>query len=173
MADQYRYRYLNEDGTPLQACPFCKHCLTKAGGITVETVLGGISGEFYSRLIPETGDLVDSDDGAVLKGFHSQTCCGNPGCGEPLYDYETSWEPDGDGNDEEAGFEDGEEEEDEDEGEDEEPDERPARAKLVINDAVALRHDLIDKYGPQGEEIYDLILERGEPIFGVVTADAE
>lgn len=170
MADQYRYRYLNEDGTPLQECPSCGHRLTQFGGVVVEIVVGGAPGEFKSRVLPETGDLVDSDDGAVLKGFHSQTCCGNPRCSEPLTDHESSWEPDADGNDENAGFEDGD---DEEEDEPEEDDERPARAKLVINDAVALRHDLIDKYGPQGEEIYDLILERGEPIFGVVTVDAE
>lgn len=167
---EYRYRYLNEDGTPLVACPFCKSDLTRVGGVEVEVTSYAMSGAFKSRLIPETGDLVDSDDGVVLKGFHSQTMCGNPKCGEGLFEYETSWEPDADGNDEDAGFEDGEEE-----GEPEEQDfgKTPGRARLVITDAVGLRRELIEKYGPTGEEIYDLILERGEPIFGVVRSEAE
>jgi hypothetical protein len=60
-----------------------------------------------------------------------------------------------------------EEIDDEDEEIDDE-DDQLGRAKLVINNAVELRRELIEKYGPAGEEIYDLILEHGEPIFGVV-----
>jgi hypothetical protein len=165
---EYRYRYRNLDNTPLVKCPSCKGDLTRHGGVVVETVMNCTPSEFKTRIIPETGDLIDSDDGQVAKGFHSQTCCGNPKCSEELTEWEVAvHELEDDGNDEDAGYG-----EDGDDGEGEEPD-APGRAKLVINNAVGLRHKLIEKYGPKGEEIYDLILEHGEPIFGVVPIDAE
>lgn len=162
---EYRYRYRNLDSTPLVRCPNCGHDLTRPGGVVVETVMNCTPSEFKSRVIAETGDLVDSDDGQVAKGFHSQTCCGNPRCSEALTEWEVPLhELDDDGNDEDDGYDDGEE--------GDEPD-AAGRAKLVINNAVGLRHKLIEKYGPKGEEIYDLILEHGEPIFGVVPAESE
>lgn len=163
---EYRYRYRNLDNTPLVKCPSCGGDLTRQGGVLVESVMNCMPSEFKTRLIAETGDLVDSEDGQVTKGFHSETFCGNPRCAESLIDWEVALHDlDDDGNDEEEGY-------DEDGDAGDEPD-TSGRAKLIINNAVGLRHKLIEKYGPQGDEIYDLILEHGEPVFGVVPAEAE
>jgi len=155
----YAYCYRRTDGTALTRCPHCNADLTAVNAVLVEVAINSLNSHFKTRLIAETGDLVDSDDGQVAKGFHSETSCAR--CQESLVEWEVDAHAlDDDGNDEDEGYE------------GEEPDEpdQPGRAKLVINNAVDLRHALMDKYGPQGEEIYDLILEHGEPIFGVVPA---
>lgn len=157
---EYRYCYRRTDGTALTRCPHCNADLTAVNAVLVEVAINNLNSHFKTRLIAETGDLVDSDDGQVAKGFHSETSCAR--CQESLVEWEVNVDDlDDDGVDEGDG--------EYDEEAEDEPD-QTGRAKLVINNAVDLRHALIDKYGPQGEEIYDLILEHGEPIFGVVPA---
>jgi hypothetical protein len=142
----------------LLRCPHCEADLTSVGSVLVQVTNGTASGSYFkTRLLPETGDLVDSDDGLVAKGFHSETSCAR--CQESLVEWE---EP-------RPSLESEEDEEIDDEDEEiDDEDDQLGRAKLVINNAVELRRELIEKYGPAGEEIYDLILEHGEPIFGVV-----
>lgn len=159
---KYRYCYRRTDGTPLTRCPHCSADLTAVNAVLVEVAINNLNSHFKTRLIPETGGLVDSDDGQVAKGFHSETSCAR--CQESL----AEWEVNVDGLDDD-GVDEGDSDLDETEYEREEI-ERLGRARLIINNAAELRYALIEKYGPQGEEIYDLILEHGEPIFGVVRA---
>lgn len=94
MSRRYAYCYLRDDGKPLIRCPTCRHVLTKPGRINLELAVGGHTFSVSTRLTP-AGALVDTEDGAVAVGFHSQTACAR--CFAPLTDYERCEMEDADG----------------------------------------------------------------------------
>ena len=83
--DGIKYHYSNDDAEPLSRCPYCSHELTAEGGATIVISVAGHVIEYASRL-DQSGNLLDTGDGAVAKGFHSSTLCG--ACGEPLVEHE-------------------------------------------------------------------------------------
>lgn len=71
---RYGYCYKSEDGRPLSDCPDCKSDLGREDAITIVLSVADQAVNVPSRL--EGGLLVDTDDGAVAKGYHSATLCG-------------------------------------------------------------------------------------------------
>lgn len=74
--------------TAMTECQMCGHDLwrsngTEPGVIIVLSIAGKLT-EVPSVLVG--GDLQDTEDGAVAKGFHSDTLCGR--CKESLHAYE-------------------------------------------------------------------------------------
>lgn len=96
---EYRYRYIKaKSEEPLTRCPECGAWLTAdeeqpSGGIGLVLSVGGHA--FTRRTRLEDGWLVDTEDGAVAKGFHSTTECHN--CGEGLCNMEDVCEEQWDG----------------------------------------------------------------------------
>lgn len=78
------YRYvMTGTGEPLKLCPHCGSDLTVGDGVVIELAVAERNIEADSYLEAD-GSLVDTEDGAVKKGFHSQTLCGR--CGRCLAD---------------------------------------------------------------------------------------
>lgn len=75
------YRYTDENGDSLTECPECGNDLTAEGGVGIEVVVAGTAFTLPSSL-NNHGELVDTPDGAVAKGYHSSTKCGK--CEEDL-----------------------------------------------------------------------------------------
>jgi len=69
------YQYLFEDG-PLRYCPTCGNDLQANGGINLILFMAGMPIEMPTHL-DEHGILVDTEDRAVEKGYHSATECNN------------------------------------------------------------------------------------------------
>lgn len=74
--DGFVYRYtVGEDREPMTTCPSCGNDLTAASGVVIGLVFHGSPVEVHSEL-SISGELVDTRDNAVLKGYHSHTACG-------------------------------------------------------------------------------------------------
>lgn len=79
------YWYLDDADRPLEHCPNCKLHFTSNSTIEVHLVIAGLRGTAHTRLTT-SGFLIDTDDGAIAKGLHSETRCAE--CGIVLTDYE-------------------------------------------------------------------------------------
>ncbi len=82
----YRYRYLDDQGNPLDRCPYCAASLTQPGGVTLTVSIANRPQDFATQLDAQ-GWLVDVER-LVANGYHSATSCA--ACGEMLVDYEDS-----------------------------------------------------------------------------------
>lgn len=78
----YRYIY-TKDGKPAHHCPECLERWTNYRGVYIVLSVAGRTLEVPSYL-GDDGRLIDTDDGAVAHGHHSDTYCA--GCGEDLHD---------------------------------------------------------------------------------------
>lgn len=79
------YHYLDGENNPLLKCPHCAADLTAPQGVALDLVVDGREMTTTSRL-DDYGQLEDTEDGAVAKGFHGETRCDR--CGGSLVDYE-------------------------------------------------------------------------------------
>ncbi len=84
------YYYIDGEQNPLSTCPKCGHDLTtgkdgRSPGVFIALVVAG--NEMRSpSVLNDRGDLMDTTDDVVAKGFHSATLCG--GCEELLINME-------------------------------------------------------------------------------------
>ncbi len=83
--EEIAYRYLHAPGIPVVQCPDCGGHLTDADAVNIQLAVSGQNVDVKSRLDTD-GRLIDTDDHAVAKGFHSETSCAR--CGESLTPYE-------------------------------------------------------------------------------------
>lgn len=86
-----RYRY-TRNGQPLVDCPFCSDDLTdhEICGVDVTLVIADSVAQEVDLALDKDGHLVDTEDGAIAKGFHSETRCGR--CNRPLTEFESKSE---------------------------------------------------------------------------------
>lgn len=80
-SENYGFRYTDDAGAPLLACPYCDADLTREGAIQLTSSIDGCLYVARSRL-DRSGELIDTDDEAVAAGRHSETSC--DACGEDL-----------------------------------------------------------------------------------------